>query len=100
MATPNTSKKSKTKQARPVDNTPPDKTGKKVKEVLCPICDKKILDTAEEGEKPQEAIFCEGECSAWLHRQCVGLSFTMFSKLADSNEPFMCMYCVLKAPKP
>lgn len=97
MATPNTSKKAKTKRNRPVDHTPPDKTGKKTKEALCPICNKKIPDTADEIEEPQEAVFCEGECSAWMHRQCVGLSLTMFSKLADSDEPFKCMHCMLKA---
>ena len=32
-----------------------------------------------------------------MHRQCAGVSLTMFSKLADSDEPFKCMYCMLKA---
>ena len=60
---------------------------KKTKESLCPICNK-IPDTVDEVEEPQEAVFCESECSAWMHRQCTGLSLTMFSKLADSGEPF------------
>ena len=48
-------------------------------------------------KEPQEAVFCEGECSAWMHRQCAGLSLTILNTLADSYEPFKCMYCMLKA---
>ena len=39
----------------------------------CPICLDPIIDATEDTEG-QEAIFCEGECDAWLHRQCAGLS--------------------------
>ena len=78
------------------DHTPPDKTSKKTKEVLCSVCNKKIPDTADEVEEPKEAVFCEGECLAWMHRQCAGVSLTMFSKIADSDESFKCMYCILK----
>lgn len=96
MTTPSDTKK-KTKRNRPVDHSPPDKTGKKTREAICPVCNKKIPETTEEGEEPQEAVFCEGDCSTWIHRQCAGLTVTMFTKLGESDSPYKCIYCMLKA---
>ena len=95
--TPTTTRKEKIKRTRPVDHTPPDKTNKKSKDEFCSICNKNIPETAEDDEEPQQAVFCEGECSTWIHRQCAGLSLTMFTKLGESDEPYMCLYCILKA---
>ena len=67
MATPNICKKAKTHRNRPMDHTPPDKMGKQSKEALCPSAIK-IPDTDDEIEEPNEAVFCEGECAAWMHR--------------------------------
>ncbi len=40
--------------------------------LLCIVCDDIIVE-AFTTTKGDEAIFCEGECQAWLHRRCAGL---------------------------
>lgn len=64
---------------------------------VCPICDSAILEAV--GRKSgQDAIECEGSCSAWLHRHCAGLSKEAFKaiRLNKSNNPFFCMHCRLE----
>ena len=71
------------------------KDAKKSKKVsTCPIC----LDTISETDNNcQDAIFCEGVCKAWLHRQCAGLSRQAFSLLTNNSTPFYCPHCHLKS---
>ena len=54
---------------------------------LCAICKKVIT---------RGAIFCEGECNAWLHKRCAG--FSLFSKTSfkTTDEPFYCPRCITK----
>ena len=49
-----------------------------------------------ETTKGQDSIFCEGQCSAWIHRQCAGLSKSIFDSLTKSKEPFYCPHCTLQ----
>ena len=76
--------------------TPPAKrctasnTGKK-SNFICLFCDNVIHDDS------QDLIYCEGSCTAWLHRRCAGLSKAAFSNLKDSSSPFQCPSCRLDA---
>ena len=65
VATANTSKKAKTKQNRPVDYTPLDKMGKKTKEVLCPICNKKYLTLLMKLRSPRRQYFARVNAQHW-----------------------------------
>ena len=42
-----------------------------------------------------EAVFCEGECQGWTHRQCAGITCLGYDKLGESAMPFFCTYCTL-----
>lgn len=61
---------------------------------MCVICNKIIADhsTSHDGE---DAVYCEGKCSAWMHRHCAGLSVPHFSQISSSDDPFLCVYCTL-----
>ena len=82
MATP------RVKRKRPPLNSPGEES------TTCPICLDPIIDATEDTEG-QEAIFCEGECDAWLHRQCAGLSQRLFKIYHDRDDPFHCPNCRL-----
>ena len=58
------------------------------------ICNNVITDqfTTHPGE---DAIFCEGECSYWMHHSCVGLSSSLFATMSSSSKPFLCAYILL-----
>ena len=40
-------------------------------------------------------MFCEGQCNAWMHRKCSGLTSELFNIVSKLNEPFRCSYCML-----
>ena len=61
---------------------------------ICPVCLDPIVDATEDTEG-HEAIYCESTCNSWIHRQCAGLSKTLFKKLEESDEPFCCPHCRL-----
>jgi len=62
--------------------------------IICPICLDPIIDATEDNEG-QEAIFCESRCDAWLHRQCAGLSQSLYKVYQDGDDPFHCPHCRL-----
>ena len=66
----------------------------KTGECICPICMDPIVDATETREG-QDSIFCEGQCSAWIHRRCAGLSKPIFDTLTESEIPFQCPHCTL-----
>ena len=41
-----------------------------------------------------EAIFCEGQCEAWYHRRCAGISKSAYESASESENPFYCMSCL------
>ena len=55
-----------------------------------------IVD-ASNGSLGEEAIFCEGSCSTWLHRRCAGLSQSSFQAVSRSVPSFYCPHCRLDA---
>ena len=59
---------------------------------ICPICLETIIDCNEQNEG-HDAIYCEGECNGWLHRQCAGLSKVVFKSFQNSEKPFYCPHC-------
>ena len=79
--------------------TPPSQAKSKSKkgkeQFLCPICDDGITD-ATDGKPGDDSIFCEGGCSAWLHRRCAGLSKSAFTAVSKSDKPFKCPQCKLQ----
>jgi len=82
MATP------RTKRKRPSVNSPGEES------TTCTICLNPIIDATEDTEG-QEAIFCEGSCDGWLHRQCAGLSQRLFEIYQKGDDPFHCPNCRL-----
>ena len=77
------------KRSRPQDHTPPTKSKKKPKPSTCSICETTIHDDKH------QSIYCEGKCQAWFHRKCTGMSEQVFRDYRNSDEPFLCLYCVL-----
>ena len=76
----------KTKKNRTLlqDSTPEEKHNKSQKTdnpkgidhkqgTKCNICSKVIIDQSA-SHSGEEAIYCEGVCSGWLHRHCAELS--------------------------
>ena len=90
-------KKADKKRAREHDNTDictREEVPKRKKKQTCPICDEPIVDASEDNPG-QDAIFCEGQCDDWLHRQCAGLSRPRFIEISKSKNPFYCPCCLL-----
>lgn len=58
----------------------------------CAVCDKTIIEPSSK-VKGEDAIFCEGPCQSWLHRQCIGMPLAHFQALTTSQVPFHCLYC-------
>ena len=58
----------------------------------CAICCKNVKDATSK-TKGEDAVYCEGSCQAWMHRQCIGMSLQVFSGLTQSLAPFYCLYC-------
>ena len=61
----------------------------------CNICNKVIIDQSA-SHNGEDAIYCEGKCSSWLHRHCAGLSVSQFVHMSSASEPFYCVYCTLQ----
>ena len=78
------------KRGKPTDRTPPG-APKKIKETeeVCLICNVII----QEGEEPDDALYCEGQCQRWLHRKCVSMTNKVYLALGQSEEPYFCPHC-------
>ena len=67
--------------------------GKKpTKSCTCPICQEIIVDPFGKSAG-QDSIYCKGNCDAWPHRKCTGLSQATFKLLVNSSKPFVCANC-------
>lgn len=70
-------------------------TNKRAKEaVVSSICDKRITDRGDK-DAGEDAVYCKGKCSSWVHRQCAGLTQPCFKLISESKAPFLCVYCML-----
>ena len=58
----------------------------------CAICSKTIKESTSKS-KGEDAVFCEGFCQSWMHRQCIGMSIPILRGLTMSQAPFYCIYC-------
>ena len=67
-------------------------TSKRTKGDICPICNSVIKET-------QQAIFCDGSCKHWMHRQCASLTTEAYIKAGESQQPFYCLHCVVTSQK-
>ena len=70
------------------------KKPKDVNQSTCRICEKRIVEN-DSRHSGQDAVYCEGKCASWLHRQCAGLSVPCFSLITKSEAKFLCVYCLL-----
>ena len=50
--------------------------------VKCALCNQGIVDGKD------QALFCEGSCQGWFHRDCAGVSLIHFETLSSSSQPF------------
>ena len=56
---------------RPRSKDDSSQVGKKTKgNCVCPVCDE-IIKEPTKNKNGDEAIYCEGNCEAWLHRPIV-----------------------------
>lgn len=71
------------------------KTSQSMTPVFCPICSDEVKKPSgrKEGYK---AVFCEGSCQEWVHRQCAGLSVIAYTKASKSDDPFLCPSCNIR----
>ena len=72
MSTPGT----RGRRSKPSDR-PSHGNSKKSKAEVCPICDVFVRD-CDDKSKSDDALFCEGDCQAWLHRKCVGMTRKLY----------------------
>jgi len=72
------------------------KKRKQGEEYICPICADIIIENTDE-VVGHDAIFCEGICNSWLHRQCAGLSKPLFQLFSNSEKQYQCPHCQLAA---
>ena len=84
------------KRPTPDHVSPPKATEKRKKRnqsATCIICDVIIIESTDDviGE---DAVYCEGDCQAWMHRKCVCMSKKLYDKLSNCDDPFYCSYCV------
>ncbi|KAG8254147.1 spermatid nucleus differentiation [Homalodisca vitripennis] len=55
----------------------------------CPLCDNSV-------NNDDDAVFCDGECSSWYHRQCMGMSHEHYNDISKCpSEPWLCPTCNL-----
>ena len=61
----------------------------------CLVCCNVIVEYDEEkGIEGDDAVFCEGSCSAWIHRKCACLSKKSYEALTEQELPYFCPHCV------
>ena len=53
----------------------------------CSVCSQNIVNGEE------DALFCEGTCTQWVHRYCAGVPLIQFQSLSASPSPFLCSFC-------
>ena len=64
----------------------PGQVGKKMKGTcVSAVCDEVIKEPTK-NKKGDEAIYCEGNCEAWLHHICAGISSPNFAELQNNDE--------------
>ena len=85
------------KRSSPIHDSPPKNSEKRTKEnepEICPVC---CLTITESNDKVagEDAIYCEGECKAWIHRKCLGMSKTLYDRLSNCEELYMCPTCTI-----
>ncbi|XP_054270224.1 uncharacterized protein LOC128991406 isoform X2 [Macrosteles quadrilineatus] len=55
----------------------------------CGICGIHVLET-------DEAVQCDGQCSLWHHRECLGMTLAEYLKLSRGQEDWFCTKCIVK----
>ena len=62
----------------------------------CPVCENIIAEEDEEqGVTGDDALFCEGQCTTWIHRICLGLNKKLYEVLTEADDPYFCPHCLL-----
>ena len=86
--------KKRNREGISTDSNDRNKAPKRKRKLTCPICNDSIEEAS--GDNPgQEAVFCDGQCDDWLHRQCAGLSRSRFIEISKTEDPFYCPHCLL-----
>jgi len=92
-----------TKRGNPEHDTPPkDQRHKRNKKgasadpspIYCSVCSNIIVEyNADKGVDGDDAMFCEGDCQAWVHRMCVGLNKQTYDAITEEDSPYLCPHC-------
>ena len=83
-----------TSHSAPSRTSSSNKTANKSPKVICPVCCDPIEDAVGKN-KGQDSIFCDGPCQEWIHRQCAGLSKSLFKSISSTSDPFCCPRCMI-----
>ncbi|KAG8273216.1 hypothetical protein J6590_025650 [Homalodisca vitripennis] len=62
---------------------------KKKEITICPLCDSMVLES-------DEGVLCDGPCSVWYHRLCMGMTADHYSKInkqAKGYKTWFCPFC-------
>ena len=65
---------------------------------VCATCDSVIQDK-DDNCASDDAVYCEGQCQALLHRKCLGMSKKFYIALGEIDEPYFCPNCCVFAYK-
>ncbi|KAG8308744.1 hypothetical protein J6590_102422 [Homalodisca vitripennis] len=59
---------------------------KKKEITICPICDSMVLES-------DEGVLCDGPCSVWYHRLCMGMTADHYSKINKQAKGYKTWFC-------
>ncbi|KAG8273015.1 hypothetical protein J6590_030623 [Homalodisca vitripennis] len=62
---------------------------KKKEITICPLCDSMVLES-------DKGVLCDGPCSVWYHRLCMGMTADHYSKInkqAKGYKTWFCPFC-------
>ena len=77
-----------------VNHSPGKRKGSTTSAITYPICSHPVEDAAGK-KKGHNAVFCDGACQEWVHRQFGGLSKVRYDSITKFEEPFLCPQCVI-----
>ena len=93
------------KRSNSVHDTPPKDSTKRNKkkkkkpnlaQANCPVCQRDIIEEDEEKDIARDdALLCEGNCNAWVHRTCLDLNKQAYDALSESDSPYLCPHCMI-----
>jgi len=62
--------------------------------IRCLVCSNIIAECCgDKGIDVDDALFCEGDCQAWVHWMCVSLNKQTYEALIEEDSPYLYPHC-------